>query len=40
MRANIILINPQIGFSPPLGLLYLAAVLERANHKVEIIEFD
>ncbi|MFH1423766.1 MAG: radical SAM protein [Candidatus Nealsonbacteria bacterium] len=40
MRANIILINPQIGFSPPLGLLYLAAVLERADHKVEIIEFD
>jgi len=40
MKANIILINPQIGFSPPFGLLYLGAVLERANHKVEIIEFD
>lgn len=38
--ANIILINPQIGFSPPFGLLYLGAILERANHKVEIIEFD
>ena len=40
MKANIVLINPQIGFSPPFGLLYLGAVLERANHKVEIIELD
>lgn len=38
MKANIVLINPQIGFSPPFGLLYLGAVLERTGHKVEIIE--
>ncbi len=39
MKANVVLINPQIGFSPPFGLLYLGAVLEKANHKVEIMEF-
>lgn len=35
---RIILINPQIGFSPPFGLLYLGAVLEK-KHNVEIVEF-
>lgn len=40
MKGNIVLINPQIGFSPPFGLLYLGAVLEREKHKVEIIEFN
>ncbi|MBI4335774.1 MAG: B12-binding domain-containing radical SAM protein [Candidatus Omnitrophica bacterium] len=37
---SVILINPQIGFSPPFGLLYLGAVLERAGHKVEVVEFN
>ena len=40
MEKKIVLINPQIGLSPPFGLLYLGSVLEKANHQVEIIEFD
>lgn len=40
MKTKIVLINPQIGASPPFGLLYLGAVLERASHKVEVIEFN
>lgn len=34
----IILINPVRGQLPPIGLLHIAAVLEREGHKVKIIE--
>ena len=33
-----VLINPNRGNMPPLGLLYIAGVLEKENHEVEVIE--
>lgn len=40
MKINILLINPVIGFSPPFGLLYIAAMLEKNNYQVAIEELD
>ena len=43
--AKVLLINPIIREfappnNPPLGLMYLAAVLERDGHKVEICDLN
>lgn len=35
---NIILVNPVRGIMPPIGLLYIAAILEREKNHVEVIE--
>jgi len=39
MKVKRILINPEIGFCPPLGLLYIASFLEREGVNVEVVEF-
>ena len=44
MPKSIVLINPQNAWSPnkvePLGLLYIAAVLEQAGHNVDVFDLN
>ncbi len=35
---NVILVNPVRGIMPPLGLLHIAAILEREKNHVEVME--
>ena len=40
MNANVLLVNPCKGDSPPFGLLYIAAVLLKHEYRVHIAELD
>lgn len=40
MKIRTLLINPVIGFSPPFGLLYIAAMLKKHNYEPDVEELN